>query len=126
MAPPAPRATVPAKQVAVGPGPTGRTAVVAGAALRVVGPGGELVADGLSEADALRLVFARTPRRRPVGFLCPDCGVRLRTLKTYQSGRNLVTRRRRCPGCGWRLTTHERPAPVTSACPSAAPAAPAG
>lgn len=43
------------------------------------------------------------------GLVCPDCGVGLRTIRTKRPARNLVVRRRECPGCGLRLTTDEKP-----------------
>ena len=45
---------------------------------------------------------------RPKGILCPDCAVPLRVVKT-RGQFNILTRRRYCPQCGKRLTTHERP-----------------
>ena len=49
------------------------------------------------------------PPRKPRGFLCPDCGVKLKQVRTLRPVRFLVVRHRRCPKCGHRLTTEERP-----------------
>lgn len=49
-----------------------------------------------------------TPKRR--GFSCPSCGVGLRILSTRARASGVVTRRRACPSCDYRVTTTERPA----------------
>jgi len=49
------------------------------------------------------------PARKPRGITCPACAVPLKQFKTRKSVRGLVVRRRRCPWCGFSLTTEERP-----------------
>lgn len=49
------------------------------------------------------------PKHKPLaGFTCPDCGCKLKTMKTRRRARGVVSRRRECPSCGKRISTEER------------------
>lgn len=49
------------------------------------------------------------PARSHRGLPCPACGLPLRAIRTRKAARNLIVRRRKCPCCGFRVTTEERP-----------------
>lgn len=53
-------------------------------------------------------------KKKPKGFICPNCNVRLvvHNTKTLTSG--LVVRKRKCPLCPYRVKTDERVRPTRS------------
>jgi transcriptional regulator NrdR family protein len=53
--------------------------------------------------------------KKTKGFHCPTCAVALKTHKTIPRAAGIISRRRRCPRCDFRLTTTERPETHTPA-----------
>lgn len=46
------------------------------------------------------------------GFRCPICVAPTRVIRTETVGRQILKRRRKCPECGHRFSTQERPLPA--------------
>lgn len=44
----------------------------------------------------------------PKGFACPNCGVELAVIGTRRRADMVVSRRRKCELCDYRMTTEER------------------
>ena len=44
---------------------------------------------------------------RPHGIACPACGAQTEVVETRHRRPNGLYRRRRCPACGERVSTHE-------------------
>lgn len=52
-----------------------------------------------------------SPPKRTPGITCPHCKSPLQVLDTRTPATGVIARRRFCPTCSYRVTTHERPAP---------------
>jgi len=48
------------------------------------------------------------PLPRPKGILCPNCGTKLESRRTFPRRDNSIRRQRRCGGCGYQCVTWER------------------
>lgn len=59
----------------------------------------------------------RKPKRAAKGFTCPNCREPMEIIRTNNRANSIVSRRRACTSCPYRVTTEERPkvaAPVSA------------